>query len=297
MIVFLTTGSHQYTHKDVVEAARGRIDVGVMTYDRLFEKKPIKTATYIFTDLDRLSGPDLSSAATAYRKLNDASLRALNDPAKFCSRFGLLRLLFREGLNDFNAYRVEEKCTPEKWPVFIRCASGHGAVSPLLANSKELDTEIANWISRGFPRSDLLITEYAGEEVQPGLYRKLSTFQIGSKSVAFNNVHQDVWAVKGGVKGIATPELYRDELRIVRDNPYGETLLKIFHLSCIEYGRIDYGFLNGRIQIFEINTNPEIHFPTEHPVADRIETYRVFKENYLNALQSIDRPSGDAIVQ
>ena len=43
MIVFLTTGSHQYTHKDVAEAASGRIEVRVMTYDRLFEKNLLKT--------------------------------------------------------------------------------------------------------------------------------------------------------------------------------------------------------------------------------------------------------------
>jgi hypothetical protein len=93
------------------------------------------------------------------------------------------------------------------------------------------------------------------------------------------------------VKGIATPELYRDELRIVTENPYGKALADVFLLSNIDYGRADYGFLKGRPQIFEINTNPTVKFVSTHPVAERRESARIFQQNYLNALEAIDTPA------
>ena len=36
----------------------------------------------------------------------------------------------------------------------------------------------------------------------------------------------------------------------------GKQLREIFDLAQIEYGRIDYGMLDGKVQCWEINTNP-----------------------------------------
>jgi hypothetical protein len=41
-------------------------------------------------------------------------------------------------------------------------------------------------------------------------------------------------------------------------HPHEAELRKIFDLANIEYGRIDYSLLNGKIQVWEINTNPNI---------------------------------------
>lgn len=50
------------------------------------------------------------------------------------------------------------------------------------------------------------------------------------------------------------------------------------------------------MQIYEINTNPEVAFADEHPSPVRLESYRIFKQNYLGALGAIDTPASDQIV-
>ena len=51
-------------------------------------------------------------------------------------------------------------------------------------------------------------------------------------------------------------EHYDQHLDYVRTNPHADELRKLFGAANIEYGRIDYTIADGRIQVFEINTNP-----------------------------------------
>ena len=94
--------------------------------------------------------------------------------------------------------------------------------------------------------------------------------------------------MKGGVIGIAKPNLYDDELRIVRDNSFRAAVEPAFALAEIEYGRIDFGLVGGSVQIYEINSNPTISLPTEHPSPARVESYRIYRQNFLAALIAID---------
>jgi hypothetical protein len=103
-------------------------------------------------------------------------------------------------------------------------------------------------------------------------------------------VHDTHWLVKDGTTGCAPPELYADELRIARDNPFQERIATAFDLAGIDYGRADFGLVGGRVQLYEINRNPTLEFWFEHPSADRHETLRVVKANLLAALQAIDTP-------
>jgi hypothetical protein len=45
----------------------------------------------------------------------------------------------------------------------------------------------------------------------------------------------------------------------------------------VNYIRADFGSVQGKVQICEINTNPEIIFEVDHPSTVRWETYRIFK--------------------
>jgi hypothetical protein len=88
--------------------------------------------------------------------------------------------------------------------------------------------------------------------------------------------------------GIATPELYEDELRLIRDNPFEAALQPAFELAGIEYGRADFGLVSGKVEIYEINTNPHVEFLTEHPSPFRVESYPLFKEKFFVALGRLD---------
>ena len=49
-----------------------------------------------------------------------------------------------------------------------------------------------------------------------------------------------------------------EESRYCETNPHEAWIREIFRLARIDYGRIDYGMLDGKPQVWEINTNPTI---------------------------------------
>ncbi|MGE5721942.1 MAG: hypothetical protein ACM3YM_05720, partial [Sphingomonadales bacterium] len=117
MILIVTSAPHRYTHESV-EAERGEIGVRVVAYGELIaDRKKLPAATYVFTDFERLPAWRVAEAAQLYRMLRKRGCRVINDPARVSSRYGLLRLLHRSGINDFNAYRIEELVPPSQWPV------------------------------------------------------------------------------------------------------------------------------------------------------------------------------------
>lgn len=296
MIVFLLTDDYAWTHKQLVGASL-EARVRLMSYAELTSANMLPQATYVFTDLDRLSPGGLRLAATAYRRLRDQGVAVLNDPARVLSRYGLLRRLYLSGINTFNAYRVEEGVIPERWPVFLRCEGDHnGPLCDLLHSMKEVHTVVAGAVARGLPLASLLIVEFAAQPVRPGLYRKLASFRVGKTTFAHTCVHDDQWVAKMGKLGIAPPELYEDEFRIVRDDPYAKALAAAFDIAGIDYGRVDFGLIDGKATIYEINSNPAIQFDETHPVPIRVESYNLFKRNYLDALNRIDTPDDQGIV-
>ena len=231
-------------------------------------------------------------AAALFRQLQAQGLRVLNDPTKFLSRSGLLRALYLKRINGFNAYRVEEGRVPERWPVFLRTQGDHTGPRPALYQTPgELEQGIAGAIAEGLPKSKLVIIEYMAEQIRPGLFRKLSCFRIGGASVAYTCVHDTRWIAKDGQLGVTPPDLYDEELRIVRDDPYGPMLAETFETAGLEYGRADFSLVGGKAQIYEINSNPVLKFDSTHPSPVRLESYRTFRENYLKALKAIDTPS------
>ncbi len=288
MILVVTTKEHCYTHAALEREAA--VQVRVISYDELLSRRRPYQATYVFTDMDRLPAWRVHKAAIRYRELRAAGLRTLNDPARVLGRFGLLRSLHRSGLNSFNAYRVEESAHPPRWPVFLRMEGDHKApVSGLLHNQEELDRTVTESVDRGVPHSALLIIEYAAEPVRPGLYRKLSVFRVGDCLLGYTCVHDDNWLVKYGTPGIAPPDLYDEEHRLVATNAFGAAMLPAFELAGIEYGRVDFGLINGRPEVYEINSNPHVQLrPPSSPAAMRNVSTALFAERYLEAMAAID---------
>jgi hypothetical protein len=201
--------------------------------------------------------------------------------------------LHAAGLNDFNAYRPDEIGDKIRFPVFVRKSHGHRApISDLLETREELQHTIDSAVAAGTPLENLIVIEYAGEPVRPGLYRKLAAFRIGNEIVPHISGHDTTWLVKIGKLGIAGEELYREELHLLQTNPFAEHLRKAFDVAHIEYGRADFGIYRGRIQIFEINTNPHLAPLDEHPSPTRIESMWYGWEKYLAALRRIDSGGG-----
>lgn len=288
LIVFLTTPNLEYTHREVANKAPG-FSVRLGSYRTLLKQESTFRATYVFTDMDRLSLHHLHRVAAIYRLMKVAGLKVLNDPARSPSRYGLLRKLHEAGINDFNAYRAEERVKPTRWPVFVRTEGNHDRpLTDLLPDWDSVQRAMDDAIEQGIPVSSLLIVEYAAEPISEGLFRKLSSFRIGDRICASTAVHEDNWLVKYGKKGIAGDALYDDELQIVRENRYADEMAHAFEVAGIEYGRADFGIVKRRPQIYEINTNPEIKFGSSHPFPQRVESGRLSTANYFEALKAID---------
>ena len=291
MIFVVTTNAHRYTHEKL--ATVEGLDLKVVSYVELRDQKPDRPATFIFTDIDRLAPDLLLHISKTYRALRDEGHLVLNDPVRTLSRFGLLRALNRAGINDFDAYRADELASPNRWPVFLRVEGNHGEpLSGLLENQEQLDAAIAKSRENGTPIKELLIIEYLAEPVIPGVFRKLSVFKVGERLLGFPTVHEDNWLVKYGTPGVTTDELYEEDYGFVADNPFGPLMSKVFEIAGIDYGRVDFGIVDGRPQIYEINTNPDVKLrPKASPSARRNETIRLFREKYLDAMRAIESPA------
>src|SRR5262249_161112 len=148
---------------------------------------------------DRLSFWDVEHASHLYLQMKTAGVRVMNNPALVRTRYPLLRALRAAGLNDFNAYRVDEIDSVERFPVFVRKIHGHREpLSDLLQSKAELQRAIETAIAGGTPRENLLLVEFAAEPLRPGIFRKMSAFRIGDAIVPHISVHDTVWLVKYG---------------------------------------------------------------------------------------------------
>jgi len=295
MIYFLSTASHNYTHKTIVQDVPA---FRMLSYPMALARQRHERATYIFSDFDRLSFWQLELAAHLYRQLAAAGCRVLNDPGRALQRMSLLRRLSTAGLNSFKVWPAEDAPDVDRFPVFLRTQSAHrGVLSDLLETPEALATELEGLLDRGFPLRDLMIIEYCAEPVQDDLFRKLAVYRIGETFVAAPCVHERHWSAKYGEWGVADQALYDDDHRMARDNPYADYARKVFDIARIDYGRIDFGLVKGRPEAYEINTNPSIEPTPEHPFPIRVEAGKLSYDGQLAAIRALDTVAGGAPIE
>ncbi|MBM5822045.1 MAG: hypothetical protein FJ082_06175 [Cyanobacteria bacterium K_Offshore_surface_m2_011] len=295
MITLLCTRHHAYTAAPLQTS--GRFDFRVQSYDQVLRSHSLPRGTYIFTDIDRLGFWELELAARLHRVLAAAGLKVLNDPARVLQRYALLARLHHDGFNRFAVWRVEEAPRPTRFPVFLRTQSAHrGVISGLLADAAEVEAAIAHALSRGVPIRELMLVEYCAQPIADNLFRKLATMRVGDALFSTLCVHESKWTAKYGEMGVADEALYRDEYDIVAGNRHGESLRPAFEAAAIEYGRADFALVDGREQVYEINTNPTHGSIKKHPVALRLQTDAVYQQRLLDATEAIDSPAGGRAV-
>lgn len=267
----------------------------VMSYDRLFVTERLHTGTWIFSDLDRLGFWELELAAAYYRRLADAGARVLNDPARFLHRGSLLKRLHRAGMNAFGAWRPADGERPDAWPVFLRTEAAHrGTLSELIDTPEMLAAEIECVLAAGTPLRSLLVVQYCAEPIadKPGAFRKYAAYVAGDRIVPAPVVTDTHWCAKYGVVGTATEEHYVFERNYNRERPHTDHLLAAARLCGVDFGRIDYGVVDGRVQIYEINTNPHIRPATKHHSLTRLETDRATNRELIEAVGALDASGG-----
>ncbi|MEX1075715.1 MAG: hypothetical protein WED27_04605 [Pirellulales bacterium] len=290
MIFFLTTHRHSYTLGQYLDSFGGRLRgrFQQLSYGELFRSEFLPAGTYVFADLERLCPRNLSLAGHVWKSLAASKrCRLLNDPAQTLRRYDLLQSLHEHGLNDFRAYRFTEDLSAVRFPVFLRGEDDHkGGLTPLLGDAAELAASIRRARRSWRLRRANLVTEFYDTADAGGLYRKYSAFCVGQCVVARHVFFSRRWMIK--MPNLLEPLLLDEERRYVAENPHRDQLAAIFAVAGVDYGRIDYAIHAGRIQTWEINTNPMIMTADDRRCEPRVPMQERFAGALEEAFAALD---------
>lgn len=289
MILYLTARPHDYTVESFyggwAQDAEPRMTP--IYYDWLRFARSLPVATYIFADLERLSANELAFAQDLWEQLRSVpGIRLLNEPGRVLRRFELLERLADEGINEFRNYRVNGDHLPDcRFPVFLRRERDHvGALSSLIDNRDDLQAAITK--ARAAGENDLLIVEFCDVADADGVFRKWSAFRVGDRIIPRHLVFDRDWMQKE--PKLVESAMLEEEQRYLDENPHRDELMNVFELARIDYGRIDYGFRGDRLQVWEINTNPNMARAPVKTGLTRLQRNGWFVQQYLDALTDVD---------
>ena len=276
MIVVATTAANDHTIPWYLESygAPMRDVITPVHYEVLLEEHEPVDATYCFADLELMSSEQLRRAAELRRRLLERGCRVVNDPERTLCRVDLNRALVRAGVNDFTVHREHEALDGCRFPVFLRGEHDHdGRRSELLDDASDVHTAIGKLRAEAPDLDDLLVVEFCDTADADGVYRKYSAFKVGDAILARHLFFSHDWHVKQ--VDLDDEARLQEERDFVATNPHEQQLRTIFVLAGVDYGRIDYAFRDGRIQVWEINTNPTILTPARIKVRRGVERPRI----------------------
>ncbi len=280
MLYFLTTRDHRYTLNEYRsgrgQAVRDRITI------RPYEARNIRltTGTYIFSDLERLSAWQRRRAGRLARRLRSAGCQTLNDPDTSLMRVDLLRSLQRGGHQSLAIARETENPAGLRFPVFLRREDDHdGNLTDLLQSADDLERALGE-------HKGALVVEFINTADAEGVYRKYSAFRVGDQIVPRHVFFSRHWMQKHA--DLTDPGYLDEERAYVEANPHQSAVLDVFELARIEYGRVDYSVLDGRLQVWEINTNPSLAGPISDLKPEREHVHALFATRMNRCLADLD---------
>ena len=297
MIFYVVTGTHSYTVGLYFKLYRDSLAVQpqILFYEQLATLRSFQPGTYIFGDVERLTAVQAETAAQIWQKLADAgpAVRLLNHPTRSMRRYELLRTLYERGINTFNVYNVAEQRLPTRFPVFIRREDDHeGNISELIHSPAALNTALADLNTQGLMREDKLIVELCDTADADGIIRKYGTFIMGDQILPGHLYFSKHWMIKATSDlNPLPPELQAEVHTYLDTNPHEQELREICRIANIQYGRVDYGIKDGKLQIWEINTNPSMPMNKLAHVGGYTLAVQKRVNYYNNALAMIDTPA------
>ncbi|MCC7274403.1 MAG: hypothetical protein IT561_17180 [Alphaproteobacteria bacterium] len=264
MIHVLTTRRHAYTIGDFLAGPGAPLagQVRSVPYDEALRapQVPLAGDVWIFADYDRLGSDDTLLASQLWRRLSEGGCRLLNHPSRSLRRYELLRTLHEEGENLFDVYRVVDLREPARYPVFLRRLDSHvGPASKLLPDRPALRRAIEGAREAGWPMDALAIVEFCETKDASGLYRKFGVMRIGDAVFPLQALTDRQWIVKHASDCIWDEATIGYERHYFERFPHREMVMRVFERARIQYGRVDFAVKDGRMQVWEINTNPTIY--------------------------------------
>lgn len=260
-IVYLVTRRYDFTMHQYLHNWRDSLNANIQIkhYESLSRSNNMPPGTYIFSDVERLSYVGRTLAHALWNQLATTSdtITLLNHPKHSLRRHQLLRMLEKCGQNAFRARWLTENLDELRYPVFIREEREHsGNLTPLISSRRELNAAISALRRLNYKPRELLVVEFCDTADEVGVYRKYSAFVVGGEVIPRHLLFGHSWMLKH--PELSDEDKSREQREYVFSNPHGEELGRIAAAAGIDYGRIDYAMLNGRIQVWEINTNPVV---------------------------------------
>ncbi len=295
MLAFVTCGAHQYTVRDVLETRSSAFQgcVMVLSYRDFLTFESLPVADYVLVDLERIDDCVIRAAAKRVEDLRRAvpGLRVLNAPNVGLRRLAVSRRLVAAGINQFRVAPISAIPADLRFPVFVRRLDDHnGPLSGLIGSRAELDQVLARLRRNDASDADLGVTEFVNTRDAEGRHQKLSYFRIGDSYFPGAMNWSADWVCKG-VAGEGETEAMRDaRLAFLTGNPHMALMREVFEAAGLSYGRADYAMIDGRPQIFEINTNPMIVPPTRVSAEKRIFVETILA-NWFAALGKFSAPT------
>lgn len=265
MIFFLLQDIHEHSlayARDWGPAPGSRLQL--WRYDDLMRATELPRATYIFADLETLPDALRAVAVAAWERLSGAGLelRLLNEPSRALRRIELLTTLHALNINRFRVARPDAVPGDMRFPVFVRHERQHtGPHTALLRDAGELARALRFLRLRGQRLRDLLVVEFCDTSDRQGLFRKYAAFLVGDCVLPRHLFFNRHWMIKPGGpldRWPMDPQLEKEKLAYLYGNPHEEWIRQIFRHAGLTFGRIDYGMLHDRPQVWEINTNPTV---------------------------------------
>lgn len=248
----------------------------------LSKHSALPLGTYIFSDIERQTSWQKELQAQLADQLLAAGCKVLNHPAKVHCRFQLLTELQNRGANSYRVFDASSLPQDLRFPVFLRMDNDHnGNCSPLLYGWDELNFGLSHMGLSGTPLENLMIVEFCDTVDTAGMYRKYSVFRFGPTYVPRHLIFGHEWSLKLPNADYMPPAHVEEEREFMEVFAHKDQIVEVFELACIDFGRIDYAMKEGRVQVWEINTNPVItmhpddylpqHMPAQYWFAERAE--------------------------
>ncbi len=253
---------------------------------------------YVFADLERLDADQTRRVSARIKALRKAcpDCRMLNLPDRIGSRLDIMRRLAEAGINDFRMLPLTTPPETFRYPVFLRRLDDHeGPVSGLLDTPAALQAAIDALDPADRQAGRLAITEYVDARNEQGLHEKRSCTRVGDQMFLSALDFSRGWVCKGEYDDpdtVLAPE--REWQALVRAYADEPALRAAFDAAHIQYGRADYAVVNGRPQIFEINTNPWLEPPERVPGPARAGAEHIVA-SWLDAVGQVAGPASATI--
>lgn len=296
MIYFHASRRYTFTMNSFVgtwdkELAQRLISV---PYGDLDLREPIPAGLHIFADFERLRPLEKNYVQAIHDRMQQhpESYQTINSPALWSGRLGLNQSLSAAGRNDYRAFRLADIPPDLKFPVFVRWENEHsGSLGEPVATRSAIK-ERANQYAQGrqrLNRHKLLVVEHLDVISPDGYYRKYSAQKIGDRLFSRHLFFSKGWVTKNS--DLIEPSMNAEELEFIRTFPDHDDVLEAFRLAGLDYGRIDYGFVNGRMQVWEINTNPIVLHRPHMIEPERMEGQQISGQAILAWLRQLDAES------